>query len=151
MFDNRKRYLKRGDIMLKSTVPYLFFNGQCKDALAFYSKALNGEIKATMTYGEANESVADDPNRIIHAQLEVDGNLFMLSDIPKDDDTMLQDRNVYIVLEFDSEAAVEEAYEQLKDEGNVQMELDTMFWGAKYAKLIDKYDIGWDLSYTYPQ
>ena len=75
----------------------------------------------------------------------------MLSDIPKDDDTMLQDRNVYIVLEFDSEAAVEEAYEQLKDEGNVQMELDTMFWGAKYAKLIDKNDIGWDLSYTFPQ
>ena len=95
--------------MLKSTVPYLFFNGQCKDALAFYSKVLNGEIKDTMTYGEANESVADDPNRIIHAQSEVDGNLFMLSDIPKDDDTMLQDRNVYIVLEFDSEAAVEEA------------------------------------------
>ena len=41
--------------MLKSTVPYLFFNGQCKDALAFYSKVLNGEIKDTMTYGETNE------------------------------------------------------------------------------------------------
>src|SRR5699024_7711262 len=137
--------------MLKSTVPYLFFNGQCKDALAFYSKALNGEIKATMTYGEANESVAADPNRVIHAQLEGGGNVFMLSGIPKDDDTMLQDRNVYIVLEFDSETAIEEVYEQLKDEGDVQMELDTMFWGAKYAKLVDKYDIGWDLSYTFPQ
>lgn len=55
MFDNRKPYLKRGDTMLKSTVPYLFFNGQCKDALAFYSKVLNGEIKDTMTYGETNE------------------------------------------------------------------------------------------------
>lgn len=77
--------------------------------------------------------------------------MFMLSDIPKDDSTMLEDRNVYIVLEFDSESAVTEAYERLKDGGEVQMELADMFWGAKYAKLVDKYDIGWDLSYTYPK
>ncbi|MFQ3844510.1 VOC family protein [Staphylococcus pseudoxylosus] len=74
----------------------------------------------------------------------------MLSDIPKDDNSMLQDRNVYIVLEFDSEEALTRAYNQLKADGEVQMELDDMFWGAKYAKLIDKYDIGWDLSYTKP-
>ena len=30
------------------------------------------------------------------------------------------------------------------------MELADLFWGAKYAKLVDKYDIGWDLSYTFP-
>src|SRR5699024_7893572 len=102
-------------------------------------------------YGEANESVADDPNRIIHAQLVVDGNLYMLSDIPKDEDTMLLCRKVYIVLVFESGAAVEEADERLKDTGKVQMELDTLHWRAKYAKLISKYDIGWDLSYTYQQ
>ncbi len=81
-----------------------------------------------MTYGEANEKVADDPERIIHSQLEVDGQLFMLSDIPKDDNSMLQDRNVYIVLEFDSEEALTRAYNQLKADGEVQMELDDMFW-----------------------
>ena len=74
----------------------------------------------------------------------------MLSDIPKYDDTMLQDRNVYIVLEFENKADIEEVYNRLKEGGEVQMELADMFWGAKYAKLVDKYDIGWDLSYTFP-
>ncbi|SCT93031.1 Glyoxalase family protein [Staphylococcus xylosus] len=134
--------------MLKTVSPYLFFNGTCREALQFYSEILEGTIKGVMTYGEANEKVADDPERVIHSQLEVDGQLFMLSDIPKDDNSMLQDRNVYIVLEFDSEEALTCAYNQLKADGEVQMELDDMFWGAKYAKLIDKYDIGWDLSYT---
>jgi len=133
--------------MLKTVSPYLFFNGTCRAALNFYSEVLDGKIKGVMTYGEANETVAEDLERIIHSQLEVDGQIFMLSDIPKDDNTMLQDRNVYIVLEFDSEAAIREVYEYLKKDGVVQMELDDMFWGAKYAKLIDKYDIGWDLSY----
>ncbi|MEB8127445.1 glyoxalase/bleomycin resistance/extradiol dioxygenase family protein [Staphylococcus succinus] len=135
--------------MLKSVTPYLFFNGTCKVALDFYSEALGGSIKEIMTYGEANQQVTDDFDRIIHGQLEIDGQMFMLSDIPQDDSTMLEDRNVYIVLEFDSESAVTEAYERLKDGGEVQMELADMFWGAKYAKLVDKYDIGWDLSYTY--
>ncbi|WP_436862759.1 VOC family protein [Staphylococcus caeli] len=134
--------------MLKTVSPYLFFNGTCREALNFYSEVLGGKIKGIMTYGEANETVAEDPERIIHSQLEVDGQIFMLSDIPKEDNTMLQDRNVYIVLEFDSETAIKEVYEHLKTDGEVQMELDDMFWGAKYAKLIDKYDIGWDLSYS---
>ena len=136
--------------MLKTVIPYLFFNGTCKEALGFYSEILSGTTKGIMTYGEANESVADDPTRIIHSQLEVDGQIFMLSDIPKDDDTMLQDRNVYIVLEFENKADIEEVYNRLKEGGEVQMELADMFWGAKYAKLVDKYDIGWDLSYTFP-
>lgn len=54
-------------------------------------------------------------------------------------------------LDFDSEEAVNTAYERLKKDGQVQIELANMFWGAKYAKLIDKFNIGWDLNYTYPQ
>ncbi|WP_257784503.1 VOC family protein [Staphylococcus equorum] len=100
-------------------MPYLFFNGMCKEALGFYSEILGGTTKGIRTYGEANESVADDPNRIIHSQLEVDGQIFMLSDIPKDDDTMLQDRNVYIVLEFENKADIEEVYNGLKEGGEV--------------------------------
>lgn len=137
--------------MLQNVTPYLFFNGNCKEALEFYSKALDGNIKGIMTYGEANETSADDPDRIIHSQLDIDGQTFMLSDIPKNDQAAIKDRNVYIVLEFDSEEAVTTAYEQLKEDAQVYIELADMFWGAKYAKLVDKYNIGWDLNYTYPQ
>lgn len=137
--------------MLQKVTPYLFFNGNCKEALDFYSKALDGNIKGIMTYGEANETSADDPDRIIHSQLDIDGQTFMLSDIPKNDQAAIKDRNVYIVLEFDSEEAVTTAYEQLKEDAQVYIELADMFWGAKYAKLVDKYNIGWDLNYTYPQ
>ncbi|MFQ3844511.1 hypothetical protein AABD41_08135 [Staphylococcus pseudoxylosus] len=45
--------------MLKTVSPYLFFNGTCREALQFYSEILEGTIKGVMTYGEANEKVAD--------------------------------------------------------------------------------------------
>ncbi|RIP37064.1 glyoxalase/bleomycin resistance/extradiol dioxygenase family protein [Staphylococcus gallinarum] len=137
--------------MLRNITPYLFFNGNCKQALDFYSEVLSGRVSSIMTYGEANETSTDDPERIIHAKLDIDGQTFMLSDIPRNEQSSTKDRNVYIVLDFDSEEAVNTAYERLKEGGQVQIELANMFWGAKYAKLIDKFNIGWDLNYTYPQ
>ncbi|WP_251517174.1 MULTISPECIES: VOC family protein [Staphylococcus] len=137
--------------MLKTVTPYLFFKGNCKEAVEFYSEVFEGKVSEMKTYGEVDEKSVDNPDRIIHARLEVDDQVFMCSDVPDEDLNVRDNRNVYLVLEFDSEEAIKDVYEKLKADGDVQMELADMFWGAKYAKLIDKYNIGWDLNYTKPQ
>ncbi len=33
--------------------PYLYFNGNCKEAFEFYAKVLGGKILSMMTHGES--------------------------------------------------------------------------------------------------
>ena len=66
-------------------VPYLNFDGQCREAFDFYRRALRGEIVGAMTYGEspmAAELPADSHDRVIHIQLDADGASLMGADIP---------------------------------------------------------------------
>lgn len=136
-------------MVIKQVTPYLYFNGTCEEALGFYSEALDGSVRESQTYGDAGVDASEDPNRIIHAQLEVNGHLFMFSDIPNDDDSLHKNHNIYIVLEFETEEQINEVYNIFKEEGQVQMELGQTFWGQTYAKVIDKFGIGWDLTYTH--
>lgn len=138
-------------MVIKQVTPYLYFNGTCEEALAFYSEALDGSVRESQTYGDAGVDAAQDSKRIIHAQLEVNGHLLMFSDIPNDDDSLSQNHNIYIVIEFETEDKVNEVYNIFKEDGQVQMELGKTFWGQTYAKVIDKYGIGWDLSYTHQE
>ncbi|RIO15148.1 VOC family protein, partial [Mammaliicoccus sciuri] len=61
----------------------------------------------------------------------------------------IRESNIYIVLEFETEEQINEVYNIFKEEGQVQMELGQTFWGQTYAKVIDKFGIGWDLTYTH--
>ncbi|GGI42072.1 VOC family protein [Mammaliicoccus stepanovicii] len=138
-------------MLIKQVTPYLYFNGTCEDAMAFYSEALDGSVRESQTYGDAGIDAAQDSKRILHAQLEVDGQLFMFSDIPNDDDSLNKSHNIYIVLEFESEDKLKEVYNIFKEDGQVKMELQEMFWNQTYAKVIDKFGIGWDLCYTHQE
>jgi PhnB protein len=63
-------------------IPYLMFNGNCKEAFEVYQQTLGGEMKAMLTYGTLPEDQRGgiDPNAVMHACLEVDGELLMASD-----------------------------------------------------------------------
>ena len=45
---------------MEAIIPYLNFNGNAVEALAFYCKALNGAVTMQSTFGEAN--MAQDDN-----------------------------------------------------------------------------------------
>ncbi|PUB16724.1 VOC family protein [Paenisporosarcina sp. OV554] len=55
--------------------------------------------------------------------------------------------NVSIVLECESEEEIQTHYDRLSKGGNVFMELQDTFWGAKYAKLQDPFGVIWDLNF----
>ena len=61
---------------------YLFFDGNCADAMRFYERTLGGKLHL-MTHGESPMAAQPPPgsaNRILHARLELDGRLLMASD-----------------------------------------------------------------------
>ena len=66
---------------------YIFFDGQCAEAMRFYERTLGGKLQTLMTYGESpgpdqHNCPANQKDRIMHACLVVDGRMLMASDSP---------------------------------------------------------------------
>ncbi|MES1223548.1 MAG: VOC family protein, partial [Bacteroidota bacterium] len=68
---------------MNAIVPYLNFNGNAAEALAFYAKAFDGKVLFQQTFGESPmESTADMKDKIMHATFQAGDLSFMVSDSP---------------------------------------------------------------------
>jgi len=68
---------------MDAIIPYLNFNGNAREALAHYEKALGGKVVQLQTFADANmaqdESMKD---KVLHAVFEAGDLKFMVSDCP---------------------------------------------------------------------
>lgn len=66
------------------TIPYLHFQGQCAEALAFYAEVLGGTDLQMMRYGEAPDDPPEwkDSGRVLHGQVTLGDGTLMASDFP---------------------------------------------------------------------
>ncbi|MBV7506584.1 VOC family protein [Bacillus sp. sid0103] len=127
--------------MKGQATPYLMFDGKAKEALHFYREVFGGEISNLQTYGEADYPTPPEAHdRIIHAQFR-SGDLFLMVSDAFPGSTVVEG-------EFESEEEIQKIYDSLRQSGNVFMELQDTFWGAKYGKVKDAYGVIWDLNYT---
>lgn len=56
--------------------------------------------------------------------------------------------NILLLQELESENEIQQIYNVLKEDGEVQLELQDTFWGAKHAIVKYKNGIMWELNYT---
>ena|SRR2546428_10279043 len=128
---------------MKNLNVYLFFPGNCQEAINFYKQSLGGEIAFMGTYGESPEPCADaDKNKIMHTSLKADGITIMASDCPTDQ-PVVNGNNISLSLNFSDEKEQETIFTNLSSGGNVTMPLQDTFWGAKFGMLTDKFGINW--------
>jgi PhnB protein len=66
------------------TLPYLHFQGQCAEALAFYARVFGGSNLQTMRYAEGPDAPQawKDSDRIMHGQVSLYDGTLMASDYP---------------------------------------------------------------------
>jgi PhnB protein len=134
-------------LVKNQAVPYLSFNGNAKDALNFYKDVFNGEITEIQTFEEADfPTPPEADNRVIHAKFKK-GNLFLMASDSFPGHEITEGNNISLVLEAESEEEIQSLYDKLSQNGSVLMELQDTFWGAKYAKVKDRFGISWDLNY----
>ena len=126
--------------------PYLTFPGTCGEAFRFYERALGGKIVAMMTHADVPaEARAQTPpewkNMIMHARLEVGGNVLMGSDAPPDHSEKPQGMSV--ALHVDDPKDAERIFAALADNGTVRMPLQQTFWAVRFGMLTDRFGIPW--------
>ena len=129
--------------------PYVSFNGNCEEAVAFYEKAFN--VKAEiMRYkdappGNGYQAPEGTENLIMHAQFEIDGAMIMLCDVPPEY-SVKAGENVAVMAEFDSAEKAKAVFDALKEGGEISMDIQETFWSKCFGSLTDKFGINWNIS-----
>jgi PhnB protein len=124
--------------------PYLYFNGDCKDAFKFYEQCLGGKIVAMMTYGEspmAEQTSPEQRDNIMHVQLTVDNVNLMGSDSPRE--YFEKPQGFHINLQFDDVEAAERIFNALAEQGTVKMPFQETFWAKRWGMLSDRFGTPW--------
>jgi PhnB protein len=122
-------------------VPHLIVEGGL-DAIAFYEAAFGAEKSAVM--------MAEDGKRVLHAELEIDGGDFKLSDSfpemrgPFSPPGTAGATSVSLHLDYKKPKQVDEAIEQAVNAGaTLIMPAQDTFWGARYGRVRDPFGHVW--------
>ena len=134
--------------------PYINLPDNAEEALNFY-KSIFGGTSEIMRWSDMPPNpqmpIEDNwQNKIMHCSLNINEDLsIFLSDSWVDKQPA--NNSIFLHVVFDNEAELRKAYETLSAEGNVNMPIDTTFWGSVYGDLIDKYGTGWGLEFPVPE
>jgi PhnB protein len=123
---------------------HVIFNGQCEDAFKCYEACLGGEIVGMWRHAETpgeNHVLGESHNQVIHATLDLDGDLLQGCDVPSDHYQKPQGFSVKLDLKDTAEA--ERIFQALAEDGTVQMPLQETFWALRFGMLVDRFGIPW--------
>lgn len=127
--------------------PYLFFKGQCREAMEFYNNIFGGKLKNLQTYAEVPgmKSEPDKKDWLMHATLDAGPVKLMASDTEKASPTAAK---VSLSLGGSDETRLREIFGKLSAGGKVFMPLKKEFWGDIFGSLTDKYGVEWMVNIT---
>ena len=124
---------------------YLFFDGNCADAMRFYERTLGGKIEMMMTHAEAPDGEKGPPesaNRILHARLALDGQVLMASDamVGQPYGGM---KNFSLSLVYQKVADAKRVFDALAKGGEVRMPMQKTFWVEIFGMVADRFGTPW--------
>jgi PhnB protein len=129
--------------------PYLFFNGNCAEAMRFYEKALGGKLEMMMKASEAPPEAAQPcpegkemGDGVLHACVVVEGRRLMASDWMAPD-PYPGINGVSISLVYPTVEEAERKFDALAAGGKVIMPLGKTFWIESFGMLTDRYGANW--------
>jgi PhnB protein len=129
--------------------PYLFFNGNAREAMEFYKGIFGGELNIS-NFEDFNSDVPgmeEMKGKVMHAMLDGEVKL-MASDSRQASDKMAK---VEFSISGDDEAKLKSYFEKLSAGGTVKMPLEKQAWGDLYGQLQDEYGVDWMINISQPK
>jgi PhnB protein len=123
---------------------YLFFNGNCEQAIKLYEKVFGGKIVMMMRNADA-PSEARMPNTpdnmVMHVRLDIGNMMLLASDCPPNMYDKPQGFRVMFGVEKAAEG--ERVFNALAEGGSVQMPYQKTFWAHRFGMVTDKFGTPW--------
>ena len=118
---------------LSGVIPYIGLNGRAAEASAFWTRAFGATEVARMP--------AEEPDRLMHLQVEINGGGLMASDMsdPSAPPQSPQGFHLQLVV-ADADAWWSRALEAGCE---VRVPLQTMFWGDRWGMVADPFGLLW--------
>jgi PhnB protein len=125
--------------------PYLMMNGNAKEAIKFYEKALDAKLLFYQTFGEMPENpehpLPEEAKELVsHAMIKVGETDLMFSDTFPGQNTQSGDQVTICITSDDIEKS-KQIFESLKQEGQVKMPLQETFFSPAYGIVTDKFGV----------
>lgn len=119
--------------------PYITFNGNCAEAMAFYARVLGGDVKS-MSFRDAGMDV----DGVMHSAIETPDDFHLYaSDFVEGMGEYNYGTNVQVSLSGDEPDKLRGFFDGLAEGGQVTMPLEKQMWGDEYGQLVDKFGIIW--------
>jgi PhnB protein len=131
-------------------IPYLNFDGTCREAFEFYAGLLGGELEIITHGGSpiAGEVPSEMHDAVLNAYLKAGDFELMASDVPAGRHSGMS--GVYVSLHLDDVSQAERIWAGLMDGGEVQMPLEQTFWAARFGMGVDRFGTPWMINCEAP-
>ena len=128
---------------------FINFDGNCREAVEFYAKVFKSAVNNLMTYADAppnpNYTVPEaDQNRIMYAGVPIGSIVVMFSDVPAGS-KYLCGNNISPTISMNNKDEITRMYNELKEGGEVFMELGQTFFSEWYCMVKDKFGVIWQI------
>jgi PhnB protein len=130
---------------------FINFDGNCREAVAFYAKAFQTEVNNLMTYGQAPSDpnfplAEEDRDKVMYAGVQIGGITVMFMDMPYGY-PLVVGNNINPTVSMDNKVEVERIFNALKEGGEVLMDLQQTFFSELYGSVKDKFGVIWQILY----
>jgi PhnB protein len=130
--------------------PYLFFDGRCEEALAFYGKAVGAQVQNLVRFKDHPEQPDDeaggprppDGEKIMHASFKVGESLVNASDGECGGKPDFRGFSLVLTVKDDAEAK-QRFNALLEGGGSVSMPLSKTFFSSSFGMLSDRFGVHW--------
>lgn len=127
--------------------PYLFFGGNCQEALDFYKSAVGAEVGMVMRFDESPDPVPEGmlqpgfEKKVMHSEFKIGDSTILASDGCNADETGFKGFSLALSVPTAEEA--DRVFALLEKGGQVGMPLGETFFSPRYGMLTDRFGVGW--------
>ena len=126
---------------------YLFFDGNCADAMRFYERTLGGKLDL-MTHGDSPMAAQMLPgsanrNRILHARLELDGGRILMASDSMAGQPYEGMKGFSLSLVYPTIAEANRMFTALAEGGQITMPIAKTFFAEAFGMLVDRFGTPW--------
>jgi len=124
--------------------PYLFFEGRCAEALAFYQETIGAEVQMRMRYADAPDQTGIPPEnaeKIMHASVRIGETVVFASDGHCAGTPSFGGFGLSLTVAGKEDA--ERLFTALGAGGAVRMPLAETFFSPRFGMLTDRFGVLW--------
>lgn len=124
--------------------PYLFFDGRCDEAIAFYKVHLGATVEMLMRFKDSPDQSRVSPesrDKVMHANLKIGDTTVLASDGHCAGKPTFQGFSLAVTAK--DEADAERIFKALGEGGEVRMPMEKTFFSPRFGMVADKFGVGW--------